>query len=98
MHFLSRQFILKWRCAHDSWSSNDKGFHCFGSAYLFIALHKFLFFPYAFLITFFSGLLWEIKDATLPYEDFGFIGGDGFSYKDLTADIIGILLGYLLIF
>lgn len=98
MPYSLKQFTSKWRWAHDSWLTDDKGFHCFGSAYLFLALIKFLPLFHALIITTILGLLWEIKDAIFPYERYGFLGGDGFSYKDLTANIIGILFGYLLIF
>ncbi len=32
--------------------------------------------------------LWEVKDAYLPWEDYGFIGGDGFSWRDGLAGSI----------
>jgi len=35
---------------------------------------------------------WEIKDALVPYEKYGWIGGEGFSVKDLLADCIGIVV------
>lgn len=37
-----------------------------------------------------SGILWEVKDSYVNWQDFGFIGGDGFSYKDVVADGVGI--------
>lgn len=98
MLYSLNQLISKWRWAHDSWFTNDKGFHCFGTSYLFLALLKFLPLSHVLFSVFFLGLLWEIKDAIFPYERFGFLGGDGFSYKDLTADIIGIFFGCLLMF
>jgi uncharacterized protein YfiM (DUF2279 family) len=42
------------------------------------------------------GLLWEIKDAIVPYEKHGWWGGEGFSWKDLVANVIGIGLGLAL--
>lgn len=98
MLYSLKQLIFKWRWSQDSWLTNDKGFHCFGTSYLLFAFFRFFPLTPSLLIVLFLGLLWEIKDAIFPYESFGFLGGDGFSYKDLTADIIGILLGCLLIF
>ena len=37
-------------------------------------------------------LIWEIKDGILNYKDYGFWGGDGFSWRDLTCSIMGALL------
>lgn len=39
-----------------------------------------------------SGAFWfgnEVKDAVLPYEKVGWVGGDGFSYKDLLWSLAG---------
>ncbi len=38
--------------------------------------------------------LWEIKDGYLKWEDAGFIGGDGFSWRDGTAGTIAVLGSY----
>ncbi len=35
--------------------------------------------------------LWEVKDALLPYEDFGAIGGEGFSWNDEIAGAAGVV-------
>ncbi len=42
-----------------------------------------------------SGVLWEAKDAVIPWERFGFWGGDGFSWRDLAADGLGIAAAVL---
>ena len=39
-----------------------------------------------------ASVVWEIKDALVPWEKYGCIGGEGFSNKDLLADCIGIVL------
>ena len=39
-----------------------------------------------------AGILWELKDAVMPWERYGFWGGDGFSWRDLVADAAGIAL------
>jgi len=41
------------------------------------------------------GLANEVKDALLPYEKYGWIGGEGFSYKDMLANCGGVLVGYV---
>lgn len=41
------------------------------------------------------GLAWEIKDAFVPDEKYGPMGGDGFCFLDLTADAVGVLASYL---
>ncbi|MGD9899616.1 MAG: hypothetical protein AB7T22_10885 [Calditrichaceae bacterium] len=38
--------------------------------------------------------LWEIKDGYLKWEDAGFIGGDGFSWRDGTAGTIAVFGSY----
>lgn len=42
-----------------------------------------------------SFLLWECKDAVVPWEEYGRWGGDGFSWKDLACSYVGILIGLL---
>ncbi|MBN2201390.1 hypothetical protein JW777_05500 [bacterium] len=42
-----------------------------------------------------TGVLWEVKDAIVPWERFGFWGGDGFSWRDLCADGLGIAAAVL---
>jgi hypothetical protein len=44
-----------------------------------------------------SGILWEIKDDLLDYRQYGAFGGNGFSWKDLAADGIGIGLSIKLV-
>ena len=45
--------------------------------------------------TFCLGLGKEIVDATVPHEEYGDWGGDGFSKYDLYYDILGIGIGYM---
>jgi len=42
-----------------------------------------------------AGVLWEVKDGFVPYEKYGFWGGEGFSAKDVVAGAVGIGLNYL---
>ena len=41
-----------------------------------------------------AGFFWEVKDAIVPWEKYGRWGGEGFSSKDLIADIGGIILSH----
>ncbi len=45
-----------------------------------------------------TGVLWEVKDAILPWEKYGFWGGDGFSWRDIVADVFGIATAVLICF
>jgi hypothetical protein len=38
--------------------------------------------------------LWEIKDGFLPWEKYGWIGGDGFSWRDGLAGTIAVMGSY----
>ncbi len=89
---------LKW--SDDSWLSRqgtilpyDKAEHATVSAIL--ALIATLFMPplIACLAVFIVGLLWEVKDGYLRWEIYGWWGGEGFSWKDLIADSVGIAVG-----
>jgi len=51
---------------------------------------------WAFIISLVIGILWEVKDAISYYEEHGYLGGDGFSFWDLLADITGILVALLI--
>lgn len=42
-----------------------------------------------------AGVLWEAKDAVIPWERFGFWGGDGFSWRDLVSDGLGVAAAVL---
>ena len=87
------------RLANDQWDSRqgfiipyDKLEHALGSLILACFLSLFLSPLLSALTTLTLGVLWEIKDALFPYEVYGILGGDGFSFKDLAADYLGILL------
>ena len=38
--------------------------------------------------------LWEVKDGFLPWEEYGWIGGDGFSWRDGVAGSIAAVSSY----
>jgi hypothetical protein len=48
------------------------------------------------LIALTLGFAWEIKDGFIPYENVGYLGGEGFSWMDVRTDIYGILLNRFL--
>ncbi|MGH7595552.1 MAG: hypothetical protein ACREOI_04330 [bacterium] len=102
-NFVAAVVSWQWRWAQDRWLS--KG----GTILPYDKLEHFLvYFLAAFLLScklaektviallFAIGLLWEIKDALMPYEKYGWWGGEGFSWKDLAANIVGIALGLAL--
>jgi uncharacterized protein YfiM (DUF2279 family) len=84
---------------NDRWVAPDKGLHLVGSAILMIGSAKSLqrFAGYgrsrsmnwSFGFTFSLGIGKEIYDRTRP--------GNLFSYKDLTADILGCCIGCILV-
>jgi hypothetical protein len=92
------------RIARDKWKSTDGMFlkydkieHGVGSLLLFWLL------SFLFLSTtesasgsFLAGVAWELKDGHLPYEKWGWFGGEGFSIKDIAANSIGISFGVYL--
>ncbi len=107
------------RFAKDKWLSREHTFarkgifafdkfqHFFGSFLLSLLLFAILRDFSSFIITLGIGILWEIKDGILKWENeknviniFGWkynIGGDGISWKDIIADGIGIICSFILI-
>jgi len=79
--------------------TGDKIQHCAGSYMLTLAYWKVfsLSAADAAYLALISGTVWEIKDAYVPYEKHGWIGGDGFSTNDLIADTIGIFMALITI-
>jgi hypothetical protein len=66
--------------------------HFVGSAYLASSLeHVGLKWWQSDLIAVGLGLGWEIKDGLVPYEKYGWLGGEGFSFGDLTCNICGVV-------
>ncbi len=87
------------RMAKDNWDSRqgsiipyDKLEHLVVWFLIYLGLYLVSDYQTAFAGAIASGILWEMKDAVVPWEKYGWIGGDGFSVKDLIADIAGILL------
>ena len=80
--------------AADSWLTSDKFAHMLGTFVLSVKLrgvdilsggNKYI----AALEAVILGAVWEYKDYRYSWEVHGILGGDGFSYRDLVADIIG---------
>jgi hypothetical protein len=82
--------------AKDSWTTNDKGFHAFGSYALchLIDTKTTLSTPQAAITTFFIGCLWEVQAEAIDYnKSLWFLDStDHFSFKDLGADAAGIAM------
>ena len=50
---------------------------------------------YLLIIVLLAGLAWEIKDGLMDYHVYGWFGGDGFSWRDLVADAVGIIIALI---
>ena len=76
--------------------THDKEAHVAASAYIYTTLRYKGYSEWdSFKYTMALGLLKETADALLPYEEVGVIGGDGFSFADIGANLIGIGVSYL---
>jgi uncharacterized protein YfiM (DUF2279 family) len=91
------------RVAHDSWMGEDKVVdHFFGSfavAYISASLTHASSSQAQARVFYWCAGFWtanEVKDAFLPWEKVGWIGGDGFSYKDLVWSLAGTGLGLII--
>lgn len=70
----------------------DKVEHLVGSMLLFKTIDSFTDNRTAVQYSILCGIAWEIKDGFMPYEKYGWFGGDGFCFRDLAADVFGVLL------
>ena len=94
---------LKWN--DDRWLSTqgavlhyDKIEHALTSAVLALIATFLMPLLAGCLLVLFIGALWEIKDGYMHCEVYGWWGGEGFSWKDLIADSIGIIIVFILKF
>ena len=95
---------MKWRWAKDSWFSKggliirfDKIEHAvlfFIGFWVLLIIGIPINWSLVFLLA--LGILWEIKDALVPFEKYGKLGGDGFSWRDIMADIVGLAIALIL--
>lgn len=49
---------------------------------------------FSFTLSITASTLWEVKDGTLSYKQLKKFGGDGFSIKDLFAQLLGLIITY----
>ena len=83
-----------WRWSHVPVFSNKDAdaAHAIGSAYLANSFELIGFKPKTSdKLAIGLGFLWECKDAVVPWEKYGWLGGEGFSFGDLTCDITGVV-------
>ena len=94
-NFSSSSF-KNWRWAEDTMEMTfDKETHLAGSFGLYYLFrHKEYTEFESILYSTSLGLTKEIIDGLLPWEEYGRIGGDGFSRNDLIYNFIGIGLAY----
>jgi len=100
--FFSNNLFSQQHISLNKWEWSDKPFwqspaanmgHFVGSSVIAYNLEKQgMKWWEADLLTFTMGLSWEIKDGLVKDDYYGGIGGEGFSYKDLIADVSGILV------
>ncbi len=79
----------------DKWARDDKIAHLFGNYFAIDLSRQFMSDQEAIPLLLVAGVLWEVKDGFVPYEKYGFWGGEGFSTKDVVAGAVGIGLNYL---
>ena len=92
------QELGQWRWADDTVElSHDKEAHFVGSFGLYYLFrHKEFNETQSILYSFTLGLIKETSDALVPWEEYGAIGGDGFSKYDLYYNIAGIGAAYVI--
>lgn len=84
-----------WQWSQDGWWGSDKMAHGVGSHWLRMEYQSWINNKWLGAgLALAGGIVWEIKDGYVNWQDFGAIGGDGFSYKDVVADAVGV--GYSL--
>ncbi len=92
------QELGQWRWADDTAElTHDKEAHLVGSFGLYYLFrHKEFNETQSILYSISLGLLKETSDALVPWEEYGMIGGDGFSKYDLYYNIAGIGAAYVI--
>ncbi len=96
--FFPRCADAQFRVADDKFLTHDKLEHLTGSGVLYMALLKITENNTAAVLTTIGmGVLWEIKDGFMSYEDYGWWGGDGFSWKDVFANALGIVCAQVIL-
>lgn len=66
---------------------------------VFIVTHRLVGYPtsplFCFTLATSFWWAWEIKDALVPHEKYGWWGGDGFSWRDAVASTAGAAVGFV---
>jgi hypothetical protein len=90
---------MPWRWAHDEWWAGDKLGHFLGglvSPLLLWAAFG-LWRGWCVLFSLAFWWLWEVKDAILRWEDAGWLGGDGFSWRDGLVSTAGVFFAWMIL-
>ena len=88
----------EFRMAKDTFTGYDKIAHMGASSLLYLGILRMTEDnKSAVLGTLILGIMFEVKDGYIKYEDFGWWGGDGFSWKDIFADAIGIAVAQIVL-
>ena len=88
----------EFRFAQDRPFTSDKLAHATGSGLLYLGLLRATQNnQLSVMITVAGGVLWEVKDGFVRWEDYGWWGGDGFSLLDIVADLSGIVVAQLIL-
>ena len=90
---------MPWRWANDEWWSGDKLGHFLGGLVspllLWAAFH--LWRGWCVLGSLAFWWMWEVKDAWVRWEDVGWLGGDGFSWRDGLASTVGVGIAWMIL-
>ena len=88
------QEFFQWRWSHDPVMKNPdaSALHGLGSAFLSGSFDNSMKWYESDGLILVLGTVWEVKDALLPWERIGILGGEGFSVNDLKCDIAGIAI------
>ncbi len=84
---------FKWRFSNQNVMQmpDASGLHLIGSAYLAGSFDNSMKWWEADLLSLGIGTAWEVKDALVPWERIGILGGEGFSWGDIQMDLTGII-------
>ena len=90
---------MPWRWAKDEWWKADKLGHFLGglaSPLLLWAVFG-LWRGWCVLGSLAFWWLWEVKDAFVRWETWGWLGGDGFSWRDGVASTVGVWIAWMIL-
>jgi len=90
---------MPWRWAKDEWWTGDKLGHFLGGFVSPLLLWVVLHLPpgWCVLVSLLFWWVWELKDAWLRWEDIGWWGGDGFSWRDGLASTAGVMCAWMIL-